>query len=59
MKQFRYEIHDEFGMLRGFDTKWDAYNLVRDDKTMWVIHSPQVKVNRFLEALKQLGEALL
>ena len=59
MKQFRYEIHDEFGMLRGFDTKWDAYSLVRDDKTMWVIHNPQVKVNRFLEALKQLGEALL
>ena len=59
MKQFRYEIHDEFGMLRGFDTRWDAYNLVRDDKTMWVIQNPQVKVNRFLEALKQLGEALL
>lgn len=59
MKQFRYEIHDEFGMLRGFDTRWDAYNLVRDDKTMWVIHNPQVKVNPFLVALKTLGKALI
>lgn len=59
MKQFRYELHDECGMLRGFDTKWDAYNLVRDDKTMWVIHNPQVKVNKFLVALKMLGNALL
>jgi len=59
MKQFRYEIHDEFGMLRGFDTRWDAYNLTRDDKTMWVIHNHQVKVNRFLDAFKQLGEALI
>lgn len=59
MKQFRYEIHDEFGMIRGFDTRWDAYRLVRDDKTMWVIHNPQVKVNRFLVALKTLGAALI
>ena len=59
MKQFRYELHDECGMLRGFDSKWDAYNLARDDKTLWVKHNPQVKVNRLLDAFKQLGEALL
>jgi len=68
MKQFKYEIHDEFGMLRGFDTRWDAvrwqtycdaYNFARDDKTLWVIHNPQVKVNRFLVALKTLGNALI
>ena len=59
MKKFRYELHDEFGMLRGFDTKWDAYNLARDDKTMKVVYNPQVKVNRFLVAFKQLGEALI
>ena len=59
MKQFRYELHDEFGMLRGFDSKWDAYNLARDDKTMWVIHNPQIKVNRFREALERLGECLI
>ena len=59
MKQFIYELHDECGMLRGFDSKWDAYNFTRDDKTLWVIHNPQVKVNRFLVALKQLGTALI
>lgn len=59
MKKFRYELHDECGMLRGFDSKWDAYNFARDDKTLWVIHNPQVKVNRFLVALKQLGGALI
>jgi len=59
MKQFRYELHDECGMLRGFDIKWDAYNFARDDKTLWVIHNPQVKVNRFLVALKTLGNALI
>ena len=59
MKQFRYELHDECGMLRGFDSQWDAYNFARDDKTLWVIHNPQVKVNRFLVALKTLGAALI
>ena len=58
MKQFRYELHDEFGMLRGFDSKWYAYNIARDDKTLWVIHNPQPKVNHFLDALKSFGEAL-
>ena len=59
MKQFRYELHDEFGMLRGFDTKWDAYNHARGDETMKVVYHPQPKVNRFLEALTTLGTALI
>jgi hypothetical protein len=59
MKQFRYEVYDECGLLRGYDAKWDAYNHVGDDKTMWVKVNPKVKVNRFLEAFKSLGEALI
>lgn len=59
MKQFRYELHDECGMLRGFDTRWDAYNHAKSDSTLWVKHNHQVKVNRFLDAFKQLGGALI
>ena len=59
MKQFRYELHDEFGMLRGFDSKWDAYNLARSDKSLKVKVNNIPKVNRFLEAYTRLGECLI
>ena len=59
MKQFKYEVYDELGLLRGYDSKWDAYNHARGDKTMKVVYHPQPKVNRFLDALKTLGTALI
>ena len=59
MKQFRYELHDEFGMLRGFDSKWDAYNHARSDKSLKVKVNNIPKVNRFLEAYTRLGECLI
>lgn len=59
MKQFKYEVYDELGLLRGYDSKWDAYNHARGDNTMKVVYNHQPKVNRFLEALTTLGTALI
>lgn len=57
MKQFKYEVYDDMGLVRCHDSKWDAYNHAKSDSTLWVKHNPQAKVNRFLDAFKQLGEA--
>jgi len=57
MKKFRYEVRDAMGIVRCHDSKWDAYNHAKRDSTLWVKVNPQVKVNRFLEAFTQLGEA--
>lgn len=59
MKPFKYEVYDELGLLRGYDSKRDAYNHAKGDETMKVVYHPQPKVNRFLEALKTLGTALI
>jgi hypothetical protein len=59
MKQFRYEVRDELGLVRCHDSKWNAYNHAKSDSTLWVKINPQVKINKFLESFKQLGEALI
>lgn len=59
MKKFRYEVRDEFGIVRCHDSKWDAYNHAKSDSTLWVKINPMVKVNKFIESFKQLGEALI
>jgi hypothetical protein len=59
MKQFRYEVRDQMGIVRCHDSKWDAYNHAKSDSTLWVKINPQVKVNRFIESFKQLGDALI
>ena len=59
MKQFRYEVRDVMGIVRCHDSKWDAYNHAKQDSTLWVKVNQKVEVNKFLEAFKQLGEALI
>jgi len=59
MKQFKYEVYDDLGLVRCHNSRWDAYNHAKGDSTLWVKYNPQAKVNRFLAALKTLGEALI
>lgn len=59
MKQFKYTVCDEFGVVRNHDSRWDAYNHARSDSSLKVIVNPIPKRNPFLEALTALGEALI
>lgn len=59
MKQFKYTVHDEFGVVRNYDSRWDAYNHARSDSSLKVIVNPIPKPNPFLEAFKRFGEALI
>lgn len=59
MKQFKYTVHDELGVVRNYDSRWDAYNHARSAYSLKVIVNPIPKRNPFLEALTALGEALI
>jgi hypothetical protein len=59
MKQFKYEVRDQMGIVRCHDSKWDAYNHVKSDPTLWVKVNQQVKPNPFIVAFNQLGSALI
>lgn len=59
MKQFKYEVHDELGLLRSYDSKWDALNHVKDDPFMFIKINKIPKVNKYQDMLNQLGEGIL
>ena len=60
MKMFKYEVLDEDGyVVRKHNSRWDAYNHARSDKSLKVKVNNIPKVNRFLEAYTRLGECLI
>lgn len=59
MKTFKYEVHDELGLLRGYDTKWEALNHVKNDALMFIKINKIPKVNKYANMLSLLGEALI
>lgn len=60
MKQFKYEVLDDEGfVVRKHDSRWDAYNHARSDKSLSVRVNHIPKPNRFLDAFKRLGECLI
>ena len=59
MKQFKYTVCDDFGVVRNHNSRWDAYNHARSDSSLKVIVNPIPKANPFLDALNSLGEALI
>lgn len=59
MKQFKYEVHDDMGLVRCHNSRWDAYNHAKSDALLKVKVNPTVKHNPFLKAFNKLGEALI